>query len=32
MFAIENEAACYIRNRSGSVVIRFMFEPGVGGG
>jgi hypothetical protein len=32
MFAIENDAAGYIRDRAGSVVIRFMFEPGVGGG
>jgi hypothetical protein len=32
MFAIEKDAGRYIRERAGSVVIRLMFEPGVGGG
>jgi hypothetical protein len=32
MFTIANDAANYIRDRAGAVVIRFMFEPGVGGG
>jgi hypothetical protein len=32
MFAIDKDAVSYIRNRAGSVVIRLMFEPGVGGG
>jgi hypothetical protein len=32
MFVIEEEAGRYIRERAGSVVIRLMFEPGVGGG